>query len=220
MSEYRVGMCTSCNERVWLTPSGACSRGHGTGPIVSVENVEAPATPLPRTVFCRNCGAELFETVAACRNCGTVQHPAGSSGSGGYGAGGQQAGANFNSQHWNVGGATVGVSASVLPPLTEAPDFSTLDPYYQDEFRKIYESGEVYRGQWNWAAFLFGPFWMLARDMPTTALMVILANIILGAITAGTGTPALWIAYQVYIGIRGNYLRYVALYKRVQTFVE
>lgn len=232
MSEFRVGMCSKCNDRVWLTPSGACSRGHGSAPISGVEEHDTPATPLPKTVFCRGCGSELFETVAVCGNCGTPQPIAGSGGagvgagaaesgapSGGVGAG-YQPGGDFNSQQWDVGGSRIGVSASVLPPLAAAPEFSALDPYYQDEFRRIYESKEMYKGRWNWAAFFFGPIWMLARDMPLTGLISLALLLVIGSITAGTGMPAVGIAYHVYLGVRGNYLRYVALYKRVQTFVE
>lgn len=228
MSEFRVGMCTRCGERVWLTPSGACSRGHGVSALEAIEVVSAPATPLPNTVFCRSCGAELFETVPTCGNCSSAQAAnQGAAGAGSQAGGpgnpgqpGYQGDAGFSSQQWTVGGSRMGVSASILPPLSEAPDFSMLDPYYQDEFRRIYESGEMYRGKWNWAAFLFGPFWMLARDMPMVGLGIIIANIIVGIVTAGTGIPLLFFAYDVYVGIRGNYLRYTALYKRVQTFVE
>ena len=224
MSEFRVGMCGKCNERVWLTPNGCCSRGHGAAPIQSIEDVAAPATPLPKTVFCRSCGSELFETVAVCGNCGTAQIPgqsAGpSAGAPGPQPGGQANGTDFNSQRWTVGGSVIGVSASSAAPLTSAPDLSMVDPYYQDEFRRIYESGEVYRGKWNWAAFIFGPLWLLARELPMIGIAVILANIIVGIVTAGTGLPLLFFAYDVYLGIRGNYLRYTSLYKRVQTFIE
>ena len=220
MSEalYRVGNCTQCNERVWLTPSGACSRGHGVGPITMVESVPAPPTPLPATVYCRSCGSELFETVPVCRNCGTPQGAAAPGGGTGAGnAGGTPP--SGDGKTYQVGNTKVALNASYFPKLTIAPDLSYEEPYYRDEFTKIYQSGESYRGQFNWAALIFGPFWALARDLPMVGLGWLLATIVISTVTAGTLWP-LTLAYNIYFGIKANYLRYTAKFKGVEAFAE
>ena len=43
--------------------------------------------------------------------------------------------------------------------------FPELSLYYRDEFDKIYESNEKYKGKWNWAAFFFGPIWALTKGV-------------------------------------------------------
>lgn len=35
--------------------------------------------------------------------------------------------------------------------------------FYQEAFRKIYESNETYKGKWNWNAFLFSGAWALKK---------------------------------------------------------
>lgn len=218
MGKHQVGMCTKCGERVWLTPDGGCSRGHGSAPITSVEDVAAPATPLPKTVYCRVCGSALFESNSVCGNCGTPRGETPGAGAGSA-SGAGPAGTPFSSQHWQVGRATIRISATGLAPLTAAPDMTYQDPYYRAEFQAIFGSQEQYRGRWNWAAFIFGPFWLLARDMPLLGALVIVAQIILTVLFHDAASMAI-LAYHIYLGLRGNYLRYVALYKRVQAFFE
>lgn len=220
MSEYRVGTCEKCGERVWLTPDGGCSRGHGTAPISNVEDVDIPESPMPKTVFCRSCGAAIFETTAVCGNCGTPQGAgAGGASSGAPGGGPSAGGTSFADTAWTFGGASMRLSAGGLAPLSAAPDLTYQDSYYSGEFKAIYESGEQYKGRWNWAAFIFGPFWMLARDMTMLGVVVLIADIVLTALIPHS-MGAISIAYRIYLGLRGNYLRYVALYKRVQALVE
>src|SRR4051794_30705048 len=48
-------------------------------------------------------------------------------------------------------------SAIGFGPAGDAPlelDLTGVPPQYQAEFQKIWESGESYKGKWNWAAFL------------------------------------------------------------------
>ena len=75
-----------------------------------------------------------------------------------------------------------------------------LDPYYHDEFTRIAKSGEVYKGKWNWAAFLFGGIWALTKGL-TLAFVVWL---VLALVTAGVAVPIMWFVY----GARGNYMFY------------
>ncbi len=38
-----------------------------------------------------------------------------------------------------------------------------LNDYYQEEFKKIYESNETYKGKRNWWAFFFTAIWCLIK---------------------------------------------------------
>jgi len=42
-------------------------------------------------------------------------------------------------------------------------DQTGLDNYYQEEFRKIRDSNESYKGKWNWWAFIFAGIWGLFK---------------------------------------------------------
>jgi hypothetical protein len=67
---YWAGECAKCGELVWLTPGGACGKGHSTEFISDVEEVEAPTRPLRELMHCRTCGAELYGEIPACGGCG------------------------------------------------------------------------------------------------------------------------------------------------------
>lgn len=84
-----------------------------------------------------------------------------------------------------------------------------MPPYYQQEFTKIAESGETYKGKWNWAAFWFGPIWALTKGAWQSALIHIGVNGLILAVTCGFGAPVLIIGSIIY-GIRGNYIYYYA----------
>ena len=40
-----------------------------------------------------------------------------------------------------------------------------LKPKYQDQFRKIFESNENFKGDFNLMAFLFGIIWTLSKGL-------------------------------------------------------
>jgi hypothetical protein len=95
-------------------------------------------------------------------------------------------------------------------PATQSiwPD---LSPYYQEEFRRIQESGETYKGRWNWAAFLFGALWALVKGAWLSAIICIVVSMI----TFGFGGFVFWFIY----GARGNYIYYCARVKGRQQVV-
>jgi hypothetical protein len=95
------------------------------------------------------------------------------------------------------------LNQTVLESKTTQPsviDFSDLSPYYQEEFKKILESGETYKGKWNWAAFLFGGFWAMTKQLWLSLAICFVAGL-------GTGGVA-WFVYWFIYGIRGNFIYY------------
>ncbi|WFD08783.1 DUF2628 domain-containing protein [Tepidibacter hydrothermalis] len=90
-------------------------------------------------------------------------------------------------------------------------NFSKLKPYYQEEFTKIYESNESYRGKFNWAGFFFGPIWALTKGIWIPPLAVlILALIGFGPIPASI--------YGIICGFKGNYIFYNYYVRKKQIF--
>ncbi len=81
-----------------------------------------------------------------------------------------------------------------------------LTPYYQEEFQKIYDSGESYQGKWNWAAFWFGPLWAISKGASHSALAGFLAAFTI------IGGVIFWFIY----GSRGNYIYYTLYVKKQQ----
>ena len=90
------------------------------------------------------------------------------------------------------------VGASLGSP-TEL-DVTGLSPYYQEEFRRIRNSGGTYRGKWNWGAFAFGTIWALTKELWLAAGI----SVVVGLLTAGIGFIAYWFIF----GARGTYLYY------------
>lgn len=87
-------------------------------------------------------------------------------------------------------------------------DYSYLSDYYQDEFNKITEYEEAYKGKWNWAAFLFGGLWALTKGLWLSAVVCIVLNIITSGIAS--------FVYCVIYGFRGNYMYYNKIVKNKQ----
>jgi hypothetical protein len=82
---------------------------------------------------------------------------------------------------------------------------SSLPEYYQNEFQKIRDSNEQYKGKWNWAAFLAGPVWAYTKGLQAVVVVYILAIIFTFGISIA--------AYAVIFGLRGNYMYYTKLMK-------
>ncbi len=87
-------------------------------------------------------------------------------------------------------------------------DFSSLPPYYQQEFQKIRDSKEVYKGKFNLWGFLFGAIWALTKGCWLSAIVCFAISFI----TAGIGGVVYWFVY----GFRGTYMYYCAYVKNDQ----
>jgi hypothetical protein len=100
-------------------------------------------------------------------------------------------------------------------------ELSGLDAYYQEEFRKIHESNETYKGRWNWWAFFFTGIWCLLKGCWVLAIIIFLTYSILQFryqisehVFIGLGIPALF--WSLIMGWRGTWFYYNAKVKKKQ----
>ena len=63
-----------------------------------------------------------------------------------------------------------------------------LKSKYQDQFRKIFESSENFKGDFNWMAFLFGIIWGLSKGLWLVSLVAIVVSVF----TSGIGGIFFW----------------------------
>jgi len=129
---------------------------------------------------CPSCGAGVDVVPGRCRKCGTsIESPAAPA---------------F---------AVSASGAAAAPALTRGsapPSFAGLSKYYQQEFSKIYNSNEKYKGRFNWAAFFFGPLWALSKGLLANGAIAIALALISGGV--------LGIPIAAIYGARGNYFYY------------
>lgn len=99
-------------------------------------------------------------------------------------------------------GTSLGNIGIVSPPGARPAvlNLGGLSPYYQAEFQKIWDSGEAYKGQWNWAAFVFGALWGMTKSLWLSVAICLVAAIL----TAGLAGVVYWFIY----GARGTYMYY------------
>lgn len=102
------------------------------------------------------------------------------------------------------------LSQNAVAQAQEIADFNLtgLSPYYQEEFRKIHDSNESYKGKWNWDAFIWGVFWALSKGLWGSVLLAVA----LGLVTGGLVLIGYWFVW----GIRGNYIYYTLHVKKKQ----
>lgn len=135
--------------------------------------------------FCRSCGNELKDDNEFCPNCGQATTKAG----------------NPYEQE-----------SFVDESISQANhDFSYLPLYYQEEFKKVVDTNEVYKGKWNWAAFFFGAFWAISKGLWLPAVIAFVGSIFTDGIIG--------FIYSIIFGIRGNYMYYNKIVKGKQTIV-
>jgi len=145
--------------------------------------------PLSDNKYCQECGVVTNEKQEICIKCGVKLK---------------------NSNSIPAGGNT-DFSKIIKGDGTLNLDFSDLDPYYQAEFTKIYESNETYKGKWNWFSFLFGGIWALTKGVWVSPLTVVILSLFT------MGIPGL--IYWFICGFRGNYMYYNAYVKKKQLFL-
>jgi len=140
-------------------------------------------------MVCPKCGANIEPTVHSCQFCGHQVAPQ----------------VNVYQSSPTYGAPLQSATRCVE---TDIPGFNMLTPYYQEEFRKIYESKEVYKGKFNGYAFFFNLFWGLSKGLWVSMILWM----ILSAFTMGVAG----VIYYFYMGFRGNYLYYKLIAERKQ----
>ncbi len=154
-------------------------------------------------MHCRNCGQEFNEGAKICNNCGfePLEHENYCQNCGAETKSGQKlcVKCGFELKRKN----SVLYCEDGEPALT---DFRGFARYWQQEFTKIQETGEIYKGKWNWAAFFFGSIWALTKGCWLPALIAIIGSICTYGIVG--------VIYLFIFGIRGNYMYYNKVVKR------
>ncbi|HEV8440712.1 MAG TPA: zinc ribbon domain-containing protein [Methylomirabilota bacterium] len=140
-------------------------------------------------MHCRNCGIELPPGAVACTRCGVRP----------------LAGRKFCQE---CGAESRPAQEFCLRCGVRLVDLSGLSEYYREEFQRIYESHEGYKGKWNWAALLFGAVWALTKGVWLAPLIALVG----GLITHGLVLIVYWFVFAA----RGNYMYYMAHVKGKQ----
>ena len=97
------------------------------------------------------------------------------------------------------------ISQTTSSMNTEEINLHGLDSYYQTEFTKIIESGEGYKGKWNWYAFLFGWIWCFTKGAWIYALIILVP---LFFIYPSVFATLYGLAWCILLGMRGTWLYY------------
>ena len=99
-----------------------------------------------------------------------------------------------------------------LPPLNSNVKV-TVDMYYEEEFRKITESNERYKGKWNWYSFLFSWPWCLYQGCWSYGLIILITLILT---YGGNYYIFIGITWAIILGMRGTWLLYNVKVKKIQ----
>lgn len=132
--------------------------------------------------ICPSCGASIDVNATECRYCGeaiSIQQPE-------YKVpqGQGQQGNNYSQNAYSTN--------------------NYIKVYYQEEFRKIAESNETYKGKWNWSAFFFSWIWAFTKGLWGMALATLAVDILI----ASMDITWIGLAISIFWGIRGNYCYY------------
>jgi hypothetical protein len=151
-------------------------------------------------VYCRSCGKKVAEKAEICVNCG-VRPLAERNFC-------QECGAETKPNQELCIKCGVRLIITGEAGVHLRTDFAGLDKYYQDEFGKIYETNEGYKGKWNWAAFFFGPIWALTKGLWLAPVIAIGAALVTYGIAG--------VVYGFIFAARGNYMYYCYYVKKKQ----
>ena len=67
------------------------------------------------------------------------------------------------------------------------------------------------REGFSFAAFLFGPIWLLAHRAWIPAVLLIAANVLVGALAPEAAEPLLFLGIMLFVGLAGNDIRRFSL---------
>lgn len=99
---------------------------------------------------------------------------------------------------------------------TDALDFSDLSSYWIGEFTKIRESKEIYKGEWNTWAFLFGALWFLVKGAWIMGIIYVIAGFGILSIENPFIGLSLYLLFVLYPGFQGNWIYYNVKIKKKQ----
>ena len=159
--------------------------------------VKCGCRPFNGTEYCQTCGAQTTAQQELCVKCGCRLGKRSFSSRSNPGQFLDSVNGRFGNGENNNGELNL--------------DFSSLDPYYQAEFQKIYDSGETYKGKFNIWGLLFGFIWALTKGLWLSVIVCVALSII----TAGVAGVVYWFIY----GFRGTYMYYCAYVKNKQNVV-
>jgi hypothetical protein len=95
-------------------------------------------------------------------------------------------------------------------------DFSLFGEYYEKEFRKIYESNDTYKGEWNWAAFSLCGIWLLWKGLWKHAVILIVSAVIIRVMLGVTIELLLMVVCYILLGYRGTWLLYNVKVQKIE----
>jgi len=152
--------------------------------------------------YCSKCGDHLLKT-SSCAKCGTPLKPDAKFC--------VACGTQIGSDNTQIAGFSYKPERQINNVYASLQGEDLRDEYYENEFRKIKESNETYKGKWNWAAFFFGPLWALTKGAWLSAVVCFVVCIA----TYGVVGVIYWFVY----GFRGNYIYYCVHEKNSQQVI-
>ncbi len=95
-------------------------------------------------------------------------------------------------------------------------DLSGLSSYWVGEFTKIRESKEIYKGEWNTWAFLFGSLWFFVKGAWAMGIIYAVAGYFILDIENPFIGLTLYLIFLLYPGFKGNWIYYKVKIKKEQ----
>ncbi len=162
-----IVICSKCNtphhKHCWQRHGGCAVQGCAdhTQPITAIHCTQCGAANNGAASFCFKCGTRLIGSVPQKQEESTeIAAPAAN-----------QRGSQYDylyRQHNTASPTANGEMEQMLGPNSD---------YYMRKFREINEKNS--EASWNWAAFLFSPFWLIYRKMYSYAAIVFGIEIVL-----------------------------------------
>ncbi len=142
-------------------------------------------------IHCPECGTEVSDQAEACSKCA------------------------YPISKLNYKQATKETKSTEQTTSTNGLDLSGLDDNYKEEFTKIYESKEEYKGKWNWYSFFFSWMWLFAKGCWAWAMIMLGIMLYLTfsrfrmlGLGGSELTFLLSIGFAIFLGNKGTWMYY------------